>query len=632
MADTEKNVNTEAETVDTTTSNPENQSTTPAENQTQAYHAPEHKKGFWEGVFNFAKMIFVTPFALIARIAQRLALGKEGAQKADEEAQKEYEKHEERKADKKIAVSMEQDAKSIVHELNQDPAYSANPLSIKDIEIYVPDTGRQDLRFAINVTLQNNTTYNTKSAKDYSMYINGNGQLVANKIVPPQVIKQVQDLLEKIQLDVREGQTPDEPETVAEQETHTPERPDAAEEHHNDGTPPESTETTPKTSAPFFQVTHLPDEHTIINGTYEGHSITITPSAQNSLQATLTYNNDTYTCTYNSDAKAIEITGDDLSKLGSAEARILIAQATHRVFDDVIQADWSAKDTGHFETNGGFTCTTVGNQIHNALNDAGAPKKNALYVVPDLAAGDIVIDVQYAAATKNGQPTGQFNAYAHLYAVREQDGVVSITQSANDEKGKNPSNLKFAANNSSVAISGLEISRRLAFSYAQTANLPEMQVLFSGNILYVAHESSKGPSIALFSGCCGYDKNEIATETLVQLYQPVNEGSLDTFTRPFVNVCESNPHMNCYGMHDNIIYHMHCDENGIPYLSGQDIATGRIVTAALDQFEGNNKVAAAVHAIHDDIHPMEQGKDGTELGTSNDDPPAFLDDDEIDEP
>lgn len=601
MAETEKNVNNEAEV--------DNQQ---IPNVHQTHKSPEHKRGFWEGVLNFAKMFFVTPFALIARIAQRLALGKEGAQKADEAAEKEHDKYQEMKADKKIAHSMEEDANSILAGLNKDPAYRKNPLNIKDIEIYVPDTGRQDLRFAINVTLQNDTTYNTQSAKDYSMYINGNGQLVANKMVPPEVIKQVQSILENIRLDVRDGQPPKGEDPTEDTPKGTPsdtknEDQNQKDQDQSDVAPPADNTQKPKIETPLLQTTQQDGVGVIIDGTYKGQSITMTASYNNPLQATLVYNNESYTCTYDGQAKAISITGADISKLRSEEVRILIAQASHRAFDDIIKADWTHGESGNCLTNGGFVCTTLANQIHDTLQTPGSEKSNALYIVPDLAAGDMVIDVQYAAACKNGQPTGRFNAYPHLYVVKtEQDGSVSMRQADNDEKGKSPSNLKFSANNSTVALSTIEMARRLASAYAETARLPEMQVLNAGHVLFVAHESSKGPSIAVFSGYCGYDKNEIATETLQNLYQyRGKEGALDTFSRAFVSVCESNPQMHCYGMHDNIMYHVYHDENGIPFVSGQDFETGHMVTVALDKFDGDNKVAAAVEAIHNEINTHE---------------------------
>jgi hypothetical protein len=322
------------------------------------------------------------------------------------------------------------------------------------------------------------------------------------------------------------------------------------------------------------------------------------------------YNNETYTCTYEGDSKAISIAGNDLSKLGSEEVRVLIAQASHKVFEDVIHEDWTHGPSGYRLTNGGYVCTTLGAKINDALQNVDSIKPNALYIVPDLAVGDMIIDVQYAAATRNGQLTGQFNAYPHFHVIRTaDDGTVSLQQAESDKNGKSPSNLKFSSKNSSVALSSLEVSRRLAFAYAQTANMPEMQVLSSGHALYVVHESSQGPSVAVFSGYCVYDKAEIANETLESLYEHHgNEGTLENFSRAFVTMCECNPSMYCYGMHNNIMYHVYRNEDGIRFARGQELDTGVEKTFALESFNSTNPIADAVQALHGELI-QEQNKE-----------------------
>lgn len=172
-----------------------------------------------QSVKDFLKMVFVSPFALIARIAQRIALGKEGAQKADEMAEAAYKASNERRAAEKIANHMNREVSQILKEKNKSPEYCQDPLNIKSCQIYIPDNGRNDLQFAIDIHCQNKTAYN--HSRDFALYVDKDGELVCNKGVPTEIIKQVNALLDQIKLTQRsvnvdiqqEGEPPHETES-----------------------------------------------------------------------------------------------------------------------------------------------------------------------------------------------------------------------------------------------------------------------------------------------------------------------------------------------------------------------------------------------------------------------------------
>lgn len=164
-----------------------------------------------QSVKDFLKMVFVSPFALIARIAQRIALGKEGAQKADEMAEAAYKASNERRAAEKIADRMNREVSQILEQKNKSPEYSQDPLNIKSCQIYIPDNGRNDLQYAIDIHCQNQTEYN--HSRDFALYVDKDGELVCNKGVPVEIIKQVEELLDQIKLTQRSASVEAQPES-----------------------------------------------------------------------------------------------------------------------------------------------------------------------------------------------------------------------------------------------------------------------------------------------------------------------------------------------------------------------------------------------------------------------------------
>lgn len=194
MAEQEKDVNTEQSVENETENsapaeNPAQNTDNKSKNQTTANQqnvfAPEKKTPTWlENIGNFFKMLFITPIALIHRILQRIALGKEGAAKADQEAEWGAKKQSEKAAMEGRAKERTEKIQQIIRD--SDSKEFGN-LAITAAEIYVSKNGQENAPLTFAIRCANGTVY--------SVSMDEADQLYADKTVPPEITQQMRKLL-----------------------------------------------------------------------------------------------------------------------------------------------------------------------------------------------------------------------------------------------------------------------------------------------------------------------------------------------------------------------------------------------------------------------------------------------------
>lgn len=421
----------------------------------------KEKPAWLQNIIDGLKVIFLTPVALIARIAQRIALGKEGAQRADEEAKADEVTRKERAGHEKNAKRMGKEIQNII-EKDKDSIF-------KNVDIYVPDQSVNGLHYAINVELKNGTRY--YDAQDFSLYIDGDNNIVCNDMVPDEVVKQLQELLQRTQLKVRNVQ-PDAPNQDGQdgqsndknnKGKDTPNN----EEHNNDGT---------DNPAPNNEPTK---EDVVIEGEVDGQTFTLKRPMDDSL-AELSYNGQTYTVNYNDAMHAITIEPQSegaLTKDLSDNAKTAFAKAAASIYPDEIRAfhdECVVDENSGYPRNGG-TC-----ELMAAAGITHKLPQDALFVIPDALHNDLVVMQVTPNSKQDGYsistgiiPSKGENEFGDLQYVVTKKGEV-------DSK-----NIRYVTNEAEQAKSKPGVSIKLAKSYLDAVATvhPDYNILV-GNTIY----------------------------------------------------------------------------------------------------------------------------------------------------
>lgn len=406
-----------------------------------------------QSVKDFLKMVFVSPFALIARIAQRIALGKEGAQKADEMAEAAYKASNERRAAEKIADHMNREVSQILEEKNKNPEYCQDPLNIKSCQIYIPDNGRNDLIFAIDIHCQNQTEYN--HSRDFALYIDKDGELVCNKGVPIEIIKQVEVLLDQIKLAQRSSNVEVQQENEQSFETESP---------------PETITDTEQPIPLIPQITNeiSKDNTRKIKGTYGDSTVEITVSP-NETSALIKYTKDEREyeiiadCVHN----GIRLSGTEYNTLKS------IPQSDYTLFCDAIKAAFPHIE--HMNSNSNNPKAAILESIVQELSNtaqSGMPSisgsMHRIYIIPDtFAQRDVVITVDNTAN----------NFYINMGYLDPKNGFTMCTPVGHSQ---NIQPIKIEGeNNPAAKIANIidKNTRKLAGDYLYAAGYEEMPFL-----------------------------------------------------------------------------------------------------------------------------------------------------------
>lgn len=153
--------------------------------------APE----WWNNMKGFFKMLFVTPIVLMQNIFLRIAGGKDAVEKARIDADALSRDDEARRAGKAEGKRMESEINNLLKaRIKSDPNFSKDGLTITSVEVYQPETGRQDIQYAIHVKCANESSY--------AIYLDTSNQLRAASSVPRDVTIQLNELIKDVQLDV----------------------------------------------------------------------------------------------------------------------------------------------------------------------------------------------------------------------------------------------------------------------------------------------------------------------------------------------------------------------------------------------------------------------------------------------
>lgn len=418
-----------------------------------------------QNIKDFFKMVFVSPFALLARIAQRIALGKEGAQKADEMAEAAYKASNERRAAEKVANHMSREIDNILKQKNQSQEYCENPLNIKSCKIYIPDNGRNDLQFAIDVHCQNQTEYN--HSRDFALYVDKDGELVCNKGVPTEIVKQVEALLDQIKLTQRDT-------SVEVDEPQEPEQPIVTPSEGPEMEPPTGTHTESPIDN-IIQTTERPTEDGYMQvDASRGDSAVTVQFKPNDTTVKILYTNgdETHTMTAEYANHAICIAGNDPEALSAVTSPDygLLSTALHKALEEIITMDHSK----NCPINGAI-CESVAQELSAASKNT-EPNSHAcgthrIYIIPDtLAAKDVVMKVE----------STPHNFFVHTGYLNEQQTFVQREV------------------NEGVKVSAKtqlrDVTRELAANYmyaAEYQGTPFLQGAISSNrrvTLYLGHE------------------------------------------------------------------------------------------------------------------------------------------------
>lgn len=153
--------------------------------------APE----WWNNMKGFFKMLFVTPIVLMQNIFLRIAGGKDAVEKARLDADALSRGDEARRAGKAEGKRMEREINNLLEaRIQSDPNFSKDGLTITSVEVYQPETGRQDIQYAIHVKCANESSY--------AIYMDTSNQLRAASSVPRDVTIQLNELIKDVQLDI----------------------------------------------------------------------------------------------------------------------------------------------------------------------------------------------------------------------------------------------------------------------------------------------------------------------------------------------------------------------------------------------------------------------------------------------
>lgn len=435
----------------------------------------KERPAWLQNIIDGLKVIFLTPVALIARIAQRIALGKEGAQRADEEAKADEVTRRERAGHEKNAKRMGEEIQNIV-EKDKDSIF-------KNVDIYVPDQSVNGLHYAINVELKNGTRY--RDAQDFSLYIDGDNNIVCNDMVPDEVVKHLQELLQRTQLKVRNVQ-PDTPNQDGQDEQSNDknnEGKDAPknEELNNDGTDEPAPDNEPA------------KEDVVIEGEVDGQAFTLKRPMDGSL-AELNYNGQTYTVNYNNAMHAITIepqSEDALTKDLSDNAKTAFAKAAASIYQDEITAfhdECVVDENSGYPRNGG-TC-----ELMAAAGVTHKLPQDALFVIPDALHNDLVVMQVTPNSKQNGYsistgiiPSTGENEFGDLQYVVNKKGEV-------DSK-----NIRYVTNEAEQAKSNPVVSIKLAKSYLDAVATvhPDYNILV-GNTIYQNLDAKNPQAMATY--------------------------------------------------------------------------------------------------------------------------------------
>lgn len=395
-----------------------------------------------QNIKDFFKMVFVSPFALLARIAQRIALGKEGAQKADEMAEAAYKASNERRAAEKVANHMSKEIDKILKQKNQNQEYCENPLNIKACKIYIPDNGRNDLQFAIDVHCQNQTEYN--HSRDFALYVDKDGELVCNKGVPTEIVKQVEALLDQIKLTQRNTEVDTEfPQEAEQQPISTP-----VNITETETIPAENQPESPLDSLICTTERLTEDGYTQIDASRGDSAVTVQFKPNDTTVKILHTNaGETHTMTAEYGHHAICIAGNEPDALTAIPAADygLLSTALHKAFEEIIEMDHSK----NCPINGAI-CENVAQEL-SAISKNMTPNSNAcgthrIYIIPDtIAEKDVVMKVE-STPHNFFVHTGYLNEQ-QIFVQREvEDGVkVSAKTQLRDVTRELAANYMYAA-------------------------------------------------------------------------------------------------------------------------------------------------------------------------------------------
>lgn len=153
--------------------------------------APE----WWNNMKGFFKMLFVTPIVLMQNIFLRIAGGKDAVEQARIDADALSRDDEARRAGKAEGKRMESEINNLLKaRIQSDPNFSKDGLTITSVKVYQPETGRQDIQYAIHVKCANESSY--------AIYMDTSNQLRVTSIVPRDVTIQLDALIKDVQLNV----------------------------------------------------------------------------------------------------------------------------------------------------------------------------------------------------------------------------------------------------------------------------------------------------------------------------------------------------------------------------------------------------------------------------------------------
>ena len=152
---------------------------------------------FWDGFIR----IITAPFVAVARLIERVVSGKDGVQKADEEAKR---REEESLHEKEELALCEMEEKSINELIKAEDDREQSPWKEDTVvKVKVNPSRLPDMKRTYSVVCDN--------GKKYTLFINKDGSLVRNEVCPSAVAFQIKELLAKAAFDksVEENGEPD---------------------------------------------------------------------------------------------------------------------------------------------------------------------------------------------------------------------------------------------------------------------------------------------------------------------------------------------------------------------------------------------------------------------------------------
>lgn len=163
---------------------------------------------FWQGFLH----IITAPFVAVARLVERIVMGKEGVKKAEENAKR---KEQEDQTEKDNIIHCETEETAIKELIEERDKTTESPWGDDAIEnVKVNPSKVPGMRYAYSITC--------KDGQKYVMFVNEQGALVRNSTCPSTIAFQMKQLLEQAafnknaELDEDDRNIPNEPESKPE--------------------------------------------------------------------------------------------------------------------------------------------------------------------------------------------------------------------------------------------------------------------------------------------------------------------------------------------------------------------------------------------------------------------------------